>query len=281
MLGTQLVTELGRRVEDETNENFSVNHKLQALNNAQNTVVTLLHNYHLSELKTKAENKTVTSGKATFTDIFTPYSITGVTATSPTDGSASVFTKTSHTLANGDTVELSGFTEMTDVNGLTGIVEGVAGNNFSVKGVLGGPAETTGGTVTKLYDGNGLSLRNGIIKVYDRTNSRFANIVSHDSFTTGDDYAYGTICCVGEKNLTISPTSCVAVDVYYIKTPTDIANSAVECEFNKTIEQIILDLAEAEIFNADNRTNRANVAYQRGVNMIQSLNDRIIGEGIE
>ena len=284
MTGAELVTELGRRVEDEGNDNFDANHKLQALNNGAKTLTTLLHNYYLSTLKRVANNKTVavdsSTGFATqdFTTLFTAYSITGVTGTSPTNGSPTVFTKTSHTLANGNTVTLSGFTEMTDVNGLTGIVEGVAGNNFSVKGVLGSPAETTGGTVTKVDDGSGFPVREGITRIYDNTNGRYAQLVPEQSFMPSKTYSYGTMACIEGNKLTIAPSTVTSVDIHYIAQPTTIANDSTVDEWYNGLENIVLDLAESEIFYADNRPNRAGVAYQRGVNMIQSLNDRIIGD---
>ena len=92
MTGAELVTELGRRVEDEDNVSFDPAHKLQALNNGAKTITTLLHNFYLSTLKKVANNKTIavdsSTGFATqdFTTLFTAYSITGVTGTSPTDG---------------------------------------------------------------------------------------------------------------------------------------------------------------------------------------------------
>jgi len=72
--------------------------------------------------------------------------LTGVTATA-TDPTA--FTATEHTLSNDDSVILSGFTEMVEANGLTGIVEVVTANAFQIKGFSGDPAETTGGTVVR------------------------------------------------------------------------------------------------------------------------------------
>ena len=73
-------------------------------------------------------------------------SLTGVTATAvdPT-----VFTKSSHGLSTGDIVKLSNFTEMTEINGMTGTVTKLDANTFEVDGVSADPAETTGGNVVK------------------------------------------------------------------------------------------------------------------------------------
>jgi len=74
-------------------------------------------------------------------------SLTGVTATAvdPT-----VFTKSSHGLSTGDIVKLSNFTEMIEINGMTGTVTKLDANTFEVDGVSADPAETTGGNVVKL-----------------------------------------------------------------------------------------------------------------------------------
>lgn len=74
-------------------------------------------------------------------------SLTGVTATA---ADPTVFTKASHGLATGDVVELSDFTEMTEINGMIGTVTSLNSSTFEVDGISADPAETTGGAVTKL-----------------------------------------------------------------------------------------------------------------------------------
>ena len=81
--------------------------------------------------------------------------LTGITAS----GNPVQFFMFGHGLSDGDEVLLSGFTEMTEVNGLRAIVTDSAINTFklidmdgeSVSG-LGWTAETTGGTVTPIYE---------------------------------------------------------------------------------------------------------------------------------
>jgi len=76
---------------------------------------------------------------------------TGVEATLATP---TIFDKTGHSFVNGDKVRLSGFTEATELNGITGIVEGVSGQYFQIDGVyVDGAAESTGGTVEKVVPG--------------------------------------------------------------------------------------------------------------------------------
>ena len=74
-------------------------------------------------------------------------SLTTVTATA---ADPTVFTKSSHGLSTGDVVELSGFQDMTEINGMTGTVTKLDANTFEVNGISADPAETRGGTVTKL-----------------------------------------------------------------------------------------------------------------------------------
>ena len=67
-------------------------------------------------------------------------------------------TSDTNTFVNGDIVKLSNFTQMTEVNGMIGTVEGVSSNNFNIKGVAADPAETSidpdlGGTVETVASG--------------------------------------------------------------------------------------------------------------------------------
>tara|TARA_E500000305_G_C4023471_1_gene240299 strand:- start:615 stop:2267 length:1653 start_codon:yes stop_codon:yes gene_type:complete len=74
-------------------------------------------------------------------------SLTTVTATA---ADPTVFTKSSHGLSTGDVVELAGFQDMTEINGMTGTVTKLDANTFEVNGISADPAETRGGNVTKL-----------------------------------------------------------------------------------------------------------------------------------
>ena len=72
--------------------------------------------------------------------------LTGVTATA---ADPTVFTKSSHGLVDGDIVELYGFSEMTEINGMTGTVNQLNSSTFEINGVAADPEETTGGSVVK------------------------------------------------------------------------------------------------------------------------------------
>ncbi len=272
MTGAQLIDNLGYRLEDASERVFEVNQRIEALNDSQKTLVGLMHDFYLSDLKTRARTKTVSAGTLSFSNLFSANQQTGVIATA---ADPTVFTKASHGFSNGDIVELSGFTQMTEINGITGIIEGVAGNNFSVQGVSGDPQETTGGTVTLVDDGSGYAVRNGIYKVKDETNSVIAKIVEEKDFPSTTDYSYGTICCISTDSLKISPTTCTTATVWYIKEPTAIANDSTECELNSSLESILLDLAESMLFRADNDLQRASLAEKKAFDQIKTLNERV------
>jgi len=189
------------------------------------------------------------------------------------DGSPTTFTKVGHTLEDGDIVTLSGFSEMLDVNGLTGIVEGVDGNDFKIKGVLGSPAETTGGTATRKGAGN--PIRNGIYKIYDKTNKRKAYIVPEQEFPDDTKYPYGTICCISDNKLLVNPSTCVSIDVFYIKEPTSFVDNATECDFGASLEVVLLDLAESELWYADKNQVQGEKCYSRAMEHITMLNSRL------
>ena len=50
---------------------------------------------------------------------------------------------------------------------------------------------------------------------------------------------------------------------------------ATECQLNRALEGIVLDLAEAELWRSDARIDRANVAVQNAMQTIQVLNGRV------
>ncbi len=69
MTGAELLTNINNRLEDANNTAFTEAQKLSALNDAQKTLTGLIRNYYLSDLKVKADAKTVSSGACTFTVI--------------------------------------------------------------------------------------------------------------------------------------------------------------------------------------------------------------------
>ncbi len=118
-------------------------------------------------------------------------------------------------------------------------------------------------------------IRNGITRLYDNVNKRFAKLIPEMEFMPSTTYSYGTVFCIEGNQIAVAPATCLSVDVYYLKNPTELADGSTECEFGESVEPILLDLAEAEIFFADNRQNRGKLAYERAFQYIQLLNQRL------
>lgn len=80
--------------------------------------------------------------------------LTDVVTDAPSAGAVFTFTKASHGLSTGDTVSLSGFTQLTTLNGLqTQVLNGDATDTFTLEGVFKGSQAqetSTGGTVVNL-----------------------------------------------------------------------------------------------------------------------------------
>ena len=56
MTGAQLIDNLGYRLEDASERVFEVNQRIEALNDSQRTLMGLMHDFYLSDLKTKVNN---------------------------------------------------------------------------------------------------------------------------------------------------------------------------------------------------------------------------------
>ena len=275
MTMSAIINALGERVQDTEDSHFLVGHKIQALDNAQKIIVSLTDDFYLSSLKTK-RTVTVSGGEVSLDVLYSTNTETGVTTDAPTDGTLSVFTTTSpYSFVDGDIVTCSGFVQANELNGLTGVVKYVGlgtTSEFKIKSVLTPTAETTGGTVS-LTNG-GMAIRNGIFKVYDETNGVSCSLQRESNFDENSSYAYGSTYSLSSDTLKISPTTCVSATVHYIKEPTGFVDNSTECDLIDTLEPILLDLAESELWNADNRLQQGANAYKKGFEQIQILNGR-------
>ena len=65
-----------------------------------------------------------------------------------------------------------------------------------------------------------------------------------------------------------------AIDVWYLQSPTDLAADAVECVLNPSLQELVLDFAEAQLWRMDAKPDRAAAAYSNALNVIKVLNER-------
>jgi hypothetical protein len=75
------------------------------------------------------------------------------------------------------------------------------------------------------------------------------------------------------NNLHFRPSGPTTAIIYYLKTPTDIASN-VEPILNSALHDIMVDLAEAELWRMDNKVDRSQVAKSSAMEQIKMLNDR-------
>ena len=276
MTGADMMLSLGYRMEDVDEANFTEAQKLVALNDAQRQVVAMCSNDALVHLQTSR-----TMGSATAdTDLGSllyfalPTSSAIITDVTATAADPTVFTKTSHGLIDGDIVKLYDFTQMTEINGMTGTVNQLNTSTFEINGVAADPAETSisddlGGTVEKLE-----TSMTRIVSVYDDTNDRFVELTTIAAIGDHTAYNYGTKGALFNNRLYVSSSTATSdCTLVYITSPTDIVDTATEItSLSDSVQQAIIEIAESLLWRQDNRQNRSTAAASNAAAMIQVIN---------
>ena len=139
-----------------------------------------------------------------------------------------------------------------------------------------------------LFSAYGNPTRAMIIAVRDFSggvNKKWFSILDVKDIKERDNaYLAGTsdnpICQIFAESFQIQPDTVNQIKVWFYKTPTSYtynsaSSMATECQLNRALEGIVLDLAEAELWRSDGRTDRANIAVQNAMQTIQVLNGRV------
>lgn len=152
--------------------------------------------------------------------------------------------------------------------------------------------EITSGVALLSVLANGV-IRNGIEKVYDTDGTKFLHLVDikdldkqantylAPSTTHGYAYVYGA-------SLYLKPTSITDVDVWYVGKPDlwiptgtpgdgEIALSA-ECPLNLALHGLVADMAEAELWKQDGKSEKSGAILTVATTEIQTLNTRAEAE---
>jgi len=148
-------------------------------------------------------------------------------------------------------------------------------------------------------------IRNGIVAVecYDMTGASgayaltsvgFSNMMkARDVKRLENSYLSGSsdniVSYVFNETITIKSGSTVdAVDIWYLRQPTDLDASAPttgsvvagdgsleeECTLNIALHEIVVDLAESQLWKMDNKADRAGLAQSGAIGQIKALNER-------
>jgi len=126
-------------------------------------------------------------------------------------------------------------------------------------------------------------IRNGITGVYDETNNIWCTMIEPgDIKRLENSYLDGStsnpVAYVFADTIYVKPVSISAIDVWYIKEPTDLAASGTECELNPALQEMVLDFAESQLWRMDAKADRAQIAYNNALNLIKVLNERYQAE---
>ena len=122
-------------------------------------------------------------------------------------------------------------------------------------------------------------IRGQINNVHDNA-GHFFNLVSASSAKDLENsYLKGTtdspIAFIFDETIWISPESGIStIDIWYLSKPTDIANTATECQLNPALHEAVVDFAESQLWKSDGKSDRAGVAQANATNIISTLNAR-------
>ena len=149
-------------------------------------------------------------------------------------------------------------------------------------------ANTLAYYVLTAASGGGQPIRNGIIAVKDNPgnggSAKWATMIEpgnqkrlENTYLAGSDtnpVAY----FFGEKIYVDGLGATNAIDVWYLRQPVAIAANTPECELNIALHEIVIDLAESQLWKMDAKMERAAAASASATGQITALNARYPAE---
>lgn len=275
MTGNEMISQLGMRMEDPSQENFTQTMKIDVLNVAQKTVVNLIHNAYLDELESIQDDVSISSGVVDYSSVFstTTVSITGGGGSGAT---AVPVIRGGYVVAVTVTASGTGYSSDPTVAIAGG---GGAGATLGVT-----RSTTTVGSIAVTNPGNGSysegsPVRNGITAIYDETNNLFCSMIeAKDAKRLENSYLAGgtnnPVAYTHGQKIYVSPSSTDTIDVWYLKEPTAIGADDVEADLNVALHEVILDFAESQLWKMDAKNDRATSASASAMGQIEALNAR-------
>ena len=140
------------------------------------------------------------------------------------------------------------------------------------------------GNVVAFSDLDNAPIRNGIIAIYDATNSKWCIMIDPaDQKRLENTYLAGSITnpiafVFREEIHTQGPGATDTLNVWYLKEPTALAADAVECELNIALQEPVIDFAESQLWKMAGRHDQATAASGNATAQIQALNARYENE---
>jgi len=274
MTGNEMISQLGMRMEDPSQENFTQTMKIDVLNVAQKTVVNLIHNAYLDELETIQDDVSITGGVVAYSSVF---STTTVTIAGAGSGATAV-----PVIRGGYVVAVTVTAPGTGYSGTPTATVGGGGGSGALLTVVKDGA--TIGSITVSNPGNGSysegsPVRNGITAIYDDTNDLFCSMIeAKDAKRLENSYLAGgtnnPVAYTHGQKIYVSPSSTDTIDVWYLKEPTAIGADDNEADLNVALHEVILDFAESQLWKMDAKNDRASSASASAMGQIEALNAR-------
>ena len=127
-------------------------------------------------------------------------------------------------------------------------------------------------------------IRNGLYAVYNNSTSvlAYVNLIDFkDVKRLENSYLSASnsnpVGWVFKNTLYVKPASADTVDVYFLGKPTDVGIGA-DCLLDESLHEIIVDLAESQLWKMDGQYERATVAQTNAMNILNALNGRVVSE---
>lgn len=288
---------LGRRCEDEGQSRFSAVLKLDALDVAQHTLTNLIHNSYLTELEIKEYTKECT---IVASDDEASFAITSLANEMLRGGLLQVRFNSvfCHLIEYRDLKKTENqYNAGTDNNPIAYLFQNriyvqstdttpavdiwylkkpkALANVYVTDSVTGGAVSGTKAYYIQVVEA-GLSsavndFYNGSV-IYNKTKEFYAIVVDYDGGTKKLDVIY---------DINVDPDEWEANDEFYFVTGSGTVESLggdTECELNEVLHDLVVDLAEAQLWRMDAKPDRAKVVNDKVMNEIQVLNARYAGE---
>ena len=81
------------------------------------------------------------------------------------------------------------------------------------------------------------------------------------------------ISYIFQNKIYIKPALAHACNIYYLRKPLDV-DSGQDCELDESLHDVVVSLAESQLWKMDGKADRANSALESGMAFIKALNER-------
>jgi len=275
MTGNEMISQLGMRMEDPSQENFTQTMKIDVLNVAQKTVVNLIHNAYLDELETIQDDVSIADGVVAYSSVFSTTTVT-ISGGGGSGATAVPVIRGGYVVAVTVTAPGTGYSSDPTV--------AIAGGGGSGATLDVTRSTTTVGSIAVTNPGNGSysegsPVRNGITAIYDDSNDLFCSMIeAKDAKRLENSYLAGgtnnPVAYTHGQKIYVSPSSTDTIDVWYLKEPTAIGADDNEADLNVALHEVILDFAESQLWKMDAKNDRASSASASAMGQIEALNAR-------